>query len=194
MQKMLKLFRAQITFLCLLSLLTGTSWAEELTVKIAFTFKEYYRWEGDAKETLRHVTIREWSPYDLHPNLLDVNITIANQSKTELTHLKAVTRVIPRVGILSEDKQFGFDIDRLHKTASWSSVYLTDESTIDSLGPGKTAVKRLNNFDLKRLLDTLFKEGKWATGLKVETIVESRNAPIVRVKKAEVLRIIPPTE
>jgi len=178
----------------LLSLSPITCWAQELTVTIAFTFKEYYRWEGQTKETLRHVTIKEWSPYDLHPDLLDIQIAISNQSKTELTNLKAAMRVIPKVGILSEGKQIGFDIDKLYKTASWSSVYLTDEFTIEDLGPGKTAVKRINDFDLKRLLDALFKEGKWATGLKVEALVESRNAPMVKGKKAEVLKIIPPSE
>lgn len=179
---------------CLIHLLGPACWAKELSVEIALTFREYYRLEGQTEEALRHVPIKEWSPYDIHPDLLDIRVRVTNQSKQELKNLKAITRVIPKVGALTEDKQFGFNLDRLRKTASWAAVYVSDEFIIDSLGPGKTSVKVLNNFDVESLLDTFFKDEKWVTDLKVEVLVESMQHPRVKVKKAEVLKIVPPSE
>lgn len=186
--------KSLIIISCLLHFLGSVCWAEELSIEVALTFREYYRWEGQTKEALRHVPIKEWSPYGIHPDFLDIRIRITNQSKEELKHLRATTRVIPRVGTLTEDKQFGFNLDRLHKTASWTAVYVSDEFAIDSLGPGKTSVKVLNNFNMKSLLDALFKDEKWATDLKVEVLVESVQDPRVKAKKAEALKIVPPSE
>lgn len=194
MQKMLKHFRVHMVLLCFLSLFTGTSFADELTVKIAFTFKEYYRWEGHKEEAVRYIPLREWNPYELHPDFLDIEIKIENRVKKELGQLKGTIKVVPMVGILEEDKRFGFDIDKLHTTASWAAVYLTDEFLIETLGPSKTHVKKLSEFNLKRLLDELARNGKWATKLKVEITIVSTNPPLVKITKTETLKITPPSE
>ena len=198
MQEMLKLSSKRILLLLLVLFSVGLvaefTWAEEPAITTRFTFREYYRWEGDAQESLRHVPIKEWSPYDLHPDFLDITIRVENQSKTPMRNFKAVIRIIPMVGDLLENKQFGFDIDRLNKTAVWAEPHLTTEFLIEDLSPGKALIKRLNDFDLKRLLDTLFEARKWPTRLKVETTLVSTDTPTLKVMGSEVLKIVPPSE